>query len=210
MNCSHCPHNINCSVRTSVFRSSMDPDFDVIRYKQFNETFCLEYFNFLTCLEQRAINIWNSNFILPGWCCINDTEFSEWITAEMQIEDSIEMNKDLLDTLTQSIQRAAEVFLFVNLTRWSMKIFEKLFFSEKKERNWWIWPSTGWKTGENIRICNWIYSQSLGKNKSAFHRIWNPSKTCKHNISRFWIIARGKTDWKWTNGNWNAAKYHSS
>ena len=33
----------------------------------------------------------------------------KWIKTIMQIEDSIEINKDLLDTLTQSIQRAAEV-----------------------------------------------------------------------------------------------------
>ena len=79
-------------------------------------------------LNQRAINIWNSNFILPGWCCINDADFSEWIIAEMQIEDSIEMNKDLLDTLTQSIQRAAEVFLIDNK-------FSKIeFFRERRKK----------------------------------------------------------------------------
>ena len=46
----------------------------------------------------------------------------------MQIEDSIEMNKDLLDTLTQSIQRAAEVFLIDNK-------FSKIeFFREKRKK----------------------------------------------------------------------------
>ena len=44
-------------------------------------------------------------FVLPG----QYAGFYKWMKTIMQIEDSIEMNKDLLDTLTQSIQRAAEV-----------------------------------------------------------------------------------------------------
>ena len=52
-----------------------------------------------------AINILYSNFILPG----GYAEFDKGIRREMQVDDMIEMNKDLLDVLTQSIQRAAEV-----------------------------------------------------------------------------------------------------
>ena len=52
-----------------------------------------------------AINILHSYFILPG----DYAEFDKGIWIEMQVDDMIEMNKDLLDVLTQSIQRAAEV-----------------------------------------------------------------------------------------------------